>query len=136
MAFREVTVIEIKEVLRQWIAGVGKKKIAARVGLDPKTVRRYVRAGETSGLTVGYQLVSFLTASAEVHYQRWFSTPASVRLAAAGREQATYGGGLRANIPLSDSILMRPGISYFRAFDAPMTTTNYQIVQIDLPIAF
>jgi transposase len=50
MAFREVTMIEVKEVLRQWLAGVGKKRIAARVGLDAKTVRRYVRAAEACGL--------------------------------------------------------------------------------------
>jgi len=44
--------IEVKEVLRQWLSGVGKKRIGANVGLDPKTVRRYVRAAEASGLTV------------------------------------------------------------------------------------
>jgi hypothetical protein len=53
MAFREVTMIEVKEALRQWLAGAGKKRIGARVGLDPKTVRRYVRAGEACGLTAG-----------------------------------------------------------------------------------
>ena len=53
MAYREVTMIEVKEVLRQWLAGVGKKRIAARVGLDPKTVRRYARAGEGCGLAAG-----------------------------------------------------------------------------------
>lgn len=29
MAYREVTMIEIKEVLRQWLAGVPKKRLAA-----------------------------------------------------------------------------------------------------------
>ena len=43
MAYREVTMIEITEVLRQWRAGAGRKQIARRLGLDPKTVRRYVR---------------------------------------------------------------------------------------------
>lgn len=51
MGFREVTMIEVKEVLRQWLAGAKKKQIAVRVGLDPKTVRRYVRAAETCGLS-------------------------------------------------------------------------------------
>jgi hypothetical protein len=32
---------------------VGKKRIAARLGLDPKTVRRYARAAEACGLTAG-----------------------------------------------------------------------------------
>lgn len=53
MAFREVTMVEIKEALRQWLAGVGKKRIAARLGLDPKTVRRYARAAEACGLAAG-----------------------------------------------------------------------------------
>src|SRR6266511_165799 len=53
MAFREVTVIEVKEVLRQWLAGAGKKRIAARIGLDPKTVRRYVHAAQACGLALG-----------------------------------------------------------------------------------
>lgn len=51
MAYREVTMIEVKEVLRLWLAGRAKKQIAARVGLDPKTVRRYVRAAEERGAT-------------------------------------------------------------------------------------
>jgi hypothetical protein len=53
MAYREVTVIEITEVLRQWMAGAGRKRIGRALGLDPKTVRRYVRAAEASGLVVG-----------------------------------------------------------------------------------
>jgi DNA-binding CsgD family transcriptional regulator len=39
MAYREVTMIEITEVLRQWLAGAGRKQIARQLGLDPKTVR-------------------------------------------------------------------------------------------------
>ena len=50
MPFREVTMFEVKEVLRLWFAGVAKKQIAARVGLDPKTVRRYVKAASAAGI--------------------------------------------------------------------------------------
>lgn len=46
MAFREVTVIETKEVLRLWRSGVAKKRIAAQLGLDVKTVRGYLRVAE------------------------------------------------------------------------------------------
>jgi len=42
--------IEIKEVIRLWLSGRGNKPIARQLGLDPKTVRRYIRAAETSGL--------------------------------------------------------------------------------------
>jgi len=55
MAYREVTMIEITEVLRQWLAGARRKPIARRLGLDPKTVRRYLRAGERCGLAPGME---------------------------------------------------------------------------------
>jgi hypothetical protein len=32
MAFREVLVTEVKEVLRAWLAGLGKRPAAARAG--------------------------------------------------------------------------------------------------------
>jgi transposase len=50
MAYREVTVLEVKEVVRQWLGGANKKRIAARLSLDVKTVRRYVAAAEEEGL--------------------------------------------------------------------------------------
>ena len=50
MPFREVTMFEVKEVVRLWLAGVAKKRIAARLGLDPKTVRRYVKAAVAAGI--------------------------------------------------------------------------------------
>ncbi len=50
MAYREVTVLEVKEVVRQWLGGASKKRIAARLRLDVKTVRRYVAAAEEEGL--------------------------------------------------------------------------------------
>lgn len=50
--YREVTMNEIKEVLRLWLEGIPKKRIAAQLSLDPKTVRRYVAVAETSGLAV------------------------------------------------------------------------------------
>jgi transposase len=55
MAYREVTMLELREVLRLWLAEGGKKPIAAQLGLDVKTVRRYLRAAEESGLTQGQQ---------------------------------------------------------------------------------
>lgn len=51
--YREVRMVEITEVLRLWRDGVPKKRIAARLGLDPKTVRRYVTVAEATGLRVG-----------------------------------------------------------------------------------
>lgn len=53
MSYREVTMIEVKEVLRLWVAGTAKKRIAAMLGLDPKTVRRYVEVAAGVGLMPG-----------------------------------------------------------------------------------
>ena len=41
--------LEIKEVLRLWCGGTARKRIAAQLGLDIKTVRRYVRTAQASG---------------------------------------------------------------------------------------
>jgi hypothetical protein len=48
--YREVTMLEVKEVLRLWREGVPTKRLAAQLGLDPKTVRRYLRAAVAAGL--------------------------------------------------------------------------------------
>jgi hypothetical protein len=53
MGYREVTMLEIKEVLRLWCGGTAKKRIAAQLGLDIKTVRRYLRAAQACGVRAG-----------------------------------------------------------------------------------
>lgn len=50
MAFREVPMFEIREVLRLWLAGEGLRAIARLARVDRKTVRRYVAAAEAAGL--------------------------------------------------------------------------------------
>ena len=51
--YREVTMEELKEVVLLWLGHSGKKRIAAQLGLDVKSVRRYVRAAYKVGLRVG-----------------------------------------------------------------------------------
>lgn len=50
MAYREVTMLEVKEVLRLWLRGVPKKRVALQRGLDPKTVRRQIELAQECGL--------------------------------------------------------------------------------------
>jgi len=50
MAFREVQVFEIREVLRLWLRGKGIRAVERLAGVDRKTVRRYVAAAEELGL--------------------------------------------------------------------------------------
>ena len=50
MAFREVQVHEIREILRLWLRGEGIRSVERLAGLDRKTVRRYVAAAQACGL--------------------------------------------------------------------------------------
>ena len=50
MAFREVAVTEIREVLRAWLSGAGLRRVAEQAGVDRKTARRYVDAAVAAGL--------------------------------------------------------------------------------------
>jgi hypothetical protein len=53
MAFREVRVYEIREVLRLWLRGEGLRSIERLTSTDRKTVRRYVAAANEAGLLRG-----------------------------------------------------------------------------------
>ena len=53
MVFREVSVIEIREALRAWLAGKSERAVAAQAGVDRKTSRRYVEAAVAAGLSRG-----------------------------------------------------------------------------------
>ncbi len=50
MAFREVSVVQVKEALRRWLRGEGERPIAQGVGIDRKTVRRYIAAAMELGV--------------------------------------------------------------------------------------
>ena len=50
MAYREVPVSEVREVLRAWLAGKGLRRVAEQAGVDRKTARRYVEAATEAGL--------------------------------------------------------------------------------------
>lgn len=49
MAYREMTMIEVKEVLRRWTAGQKTREIARATGVDRKTVARYVAMARRLG---------------------------------------------------------------------------------------
>jgi hypothetical protein len=49
MSYREVHVIEVKEVVRLWSLGESQRSMARLTGLDRKTVHRYVQAAQESG---------------------------------------------------------------------------------------
>ena len=51
MAFREVPMFEVREVLRLWLGGEGIRGVARLSRVDRKTVRRYVDAAIEAGVT-------------------------------------------------------------------------------------
>jgi transposase len=53
MAFREVTMLEVKEVLRRWPRRETKSEISRQCGVSRGTVRIYIRAAEEGGLSPG-----------------------------------------------------------------------------------
>lgn len=48
--YREVSVIEVRELLRVWMTGAGLRRVAVLAGVDRKTVRRYTDAAVDAGL--------------------------------------------------------------------------------------
>ena len=58
MARRQFKVIDIAEVLQHWHAGRPKAVVATSLGVDPKTVRKYVAKAEAAGLVPGGPTIS------------------------------------------------------------------------------
>src|ERR1700753_1655211 len=57
MARRTFSVIDVVEVLQHWHAGRPKSVVASSLGIDDKTVRKYVAPAEAAGLAPGGPLL-------------------------------------------------------------------------------
>jgi transposase len=62
MSYRELTMIDVKEVLRRWQAGQSVRRIGRETGIDRKTVSRYLATATELGLPRDREL-----AEMEVH---------------------------------------------------------------------
>ena len=51
MAYKEVSRVEITEVIRQWQAGRGIREIARSTGLARNTIRKYILTAQSCGLS-------------------------------------------------------------------------------------
>ncbi len=91
----------------------------------------------TSGLHAGYFFTPWLSAGVDLRYQRWLSLPAAVAADVTGdtRDNATFAIGPRLHLHLAKTVWLRPGVAYARGIDLPMSK-SYNIVQIDVPVAF
>ncbi|MEZ4294306.1 MAG: hypothetical protein R3B70_04970 [Polyangiaceae bacterium] len=92
----------------------------------------------TTGLHVGYFFLPWLSVGAELRYQRWLSVPAAVAADSTGdsRDNLSFAAGPRAHFPVGKTLWIRPGVSYARGLDLPMSNAGYNIVQLDVPVVF
>jgi hypothetical protein len=87
----------------------------------------------TSGVHAGYALTRWLSLGTDFRYQRWLVPPKSVT--AATLSQASLAIGPRFDFQVG-AVRLRPGLSYAFGFDAPMSTSKYNVVQLDVPVVF
>ncbi len=94
------------------------------------------RTNSTAAIHIGYRIIPLLTVSAELHHQRWLSTPVAVEKDENKRSQTTVGGGVRLNLPVANTHVFRPGVAYFMGLDDPMASAKAKIILIDVPFVF
>jgi hypothetical protein len=93
------------------------------------------RTNFTAGLHAAHFFSPAVSLGAELRVQRWISHASPVRSDVTAREQLSFGVGPRFHFQIAGK-WFRPGISYSRYLDRPLTDKGYDIVQLDLPFAF
>jgi hypothetical protein len=94
------------------------------------------RTNLTMGMHVGYFFLPVLSLGAELRHQRWLSSPAAIAGKPELRDTTTVAIGPRVHFKLGENVWFRPGIVYARGLDKPLTASDYNIVQLDLPFIF
>jgi hypothetical protein len=85
MARRTFTVVDIVEIYVHWYAGRSKSQVSASLGVDRKTVRKYLAPAEAAGITPGGPPMSETDWAKLI--KSWFPELASRRL-----NQVRWGG--------------------------------------------
>src|SRR5687767_15814529 len=101
MSYRELTMIEIKEVLRRWAAEQSLHQIARETSLDRKTVRRYVQAAESLALARG----------AELDDARDIVDPEACHRADLARQNGHRSNNLRAVVVVESAFIVLPQVT-------------------------
>lgn len=114
MSFRELTMIDVREVVRRWQAGQSARAIARESGTDRKTVVRYVGAAEACGLGKESVLSDEIVAEVAQRVQaRPLAPPSDARKTLQGHRERIE-GWLRAERPLRlvrvHELLARDGV--------------------------
>jgi hypothetical protein len=100
------------------------------------------RTNSTVGLHAGFFVIPQLSLGGELRYQRWLTTPTqlvmgkAVPIPDASLDTTTVAIGPRGNFALGRGMFFRPGLSYARGLDKPLSASSYNMVQVDLPVVF
>jgi hypothetical protein len=89
----------------------------------------------TMGADAGYAILPELSVALEVRDQTFLSTPAAVDAGKTSRTWVTVGGGPRANVHLSNDVVLRPALAYFQPLNDPSPTisaSSYHIFLLDI----
>jgi len=100
------------------------------------------RTNSTVGLHAGVFIVPMLSLGGEFRYQRWLSSNTQltmgnrVDIPGFAKDTVTVAIGPRAHFAIGKNMWLRPGISYARGLDRPLTDASYNVVQVDVPLYF
>jgi transposase len=114
MAFRELTMIDVREVLRRWSAGQSARRTAQGSGTDRKTVTRYVEAARACGVVAGSVIDDAIVARVAAHVQARETLPPSEAWSSLLTQQVRIEAWLAGERPLRlvriHELLARDGI--------------------------
>src|SRR5438132_2807389 len=128
MPYREVTMVEIKETIRLWLGGVPKARIAEQLGLDRKTVRRYIGAAARNGLTSEATLTDERVLALAVELRAPVGRTHGDTWARCVEQRAFIEKHLRGDVKLSKvrRLLLRQGV------DVPYSTLHrFAVAELD-----
>ena len=114
MSFRELSMIDVREVLRRLQAGQSARQVARAGVVDRKTAARYLAAARTCGLTSDTQLDDGFVAEVAQRVQARPEPPTSEPWTVLEAQRARIEGWLRCERPLRlvrvQELLARDGI--------------------------
>jgi hypothetical protein len=94
------------------------------------------RTNLITGIHLGHFFSPRFSLGGELRMQRWLSDAAPARNNPSARDQFTFGLGPRLHFKVGTKSWLRPGLSYTRALDKPMSDQGYDILQLDALYAF
>jgi hypothetical protein len=94
----------------------------------------------TAGAHFGFFLASYLSFGAEVRFQWWINPPFAVQTHKPNTsyDLTSLTIGPRLHFQLGPHMWIRPGVSFTRGLDPPMTPSSFNenVAQLDIPLVF